>query len=159
MKKLKIDLDLLMDSFSINDDELAKEYLDTNTGDILHIPCEVKRVAEGNGEEEDLADWEKDLLEEAYAIEEDEEDRYIMLPHIEDSYFYDAMVKFIRERVTSEELKEKLSAALSKSQPMRSFKSIIFNYEEELDKWQDYEEEKTKEYVISWLKDIGIEVE
>lgn len=159
MKKLKIDLELLVQSFSFNDDELGKEYLDTNTGDIINIPYEVKRVAEGNGEEEDLADWQRELLEEAYSIEEDEEDRFIMLPHIEDSYFYGAMVEFAREKVSSNDLKEKLLAALNKSQPMRSFKSIIFGYEKELDNWQDYEEEKAKEYAINWLKDRGIEVE
>jgi len=159
MKKFKIDLDLLVEAFSINDDELGKEYLDTNTGDIIHIPIEVKKVAEEDGVEEDLADWQKELLEDAYAIEEDQENRYILLNNMESSYIYDAMVDFTREKVTSEGLKEKLIKALEGSNPMRSFKTIIFGCEEELDNWQDFEEEKTKEYVVNWLKNRGIEIE
>jgi len=159
MKKLNIDLDLLVESFSINDDELGKEYLDANTGDIIHIPYEVQKVVEGDREEEDLADWEKELLEDAYAIEEDQQDRYIMLTNMESSYIYDAMVEFTREKVASEDLREKLLKALEGSNPMRSFKTIIFGCEEELDEWQDFEEVKTKEYVVNWLKDRGIEIE
>ena len=159
MKKLNIDLDLLVESFSINDDELGKEYLDANTGDIIHIPYEVQKVVEGDREEEDLADWEKELLEDAYAIEEDQQDRYIMLTNMESSYIYDAMVEFTREKVASEDLREKLLKALEGSNPMRSFKTIIFGCEKELDEWQDFEEVKTKEYVMNWLKDRGVEIE
>lgn len=159
MKQLKIDLELLVQSFSFNEDDLGKEYLDTHTGDIINIPYEVNKVVQGKVDEDDLADWQKELLEEGYAIEEDTEDRYILVPNIDDSYFYDAMVNYARNEVDSEDLKGKLLYALNKSQPMKEFKNVIFKDAEELDKWQDFEEKKLKEYATNWLSDRGIEIE
>lgn len=156
MKTLNIDLDLLVQSFSFNEDDLGKEYLDTDTGDIINIPCEVNNVVQGNKNEEALEEWERSLLEDAYAIKEDREKRYIMIPCIEESYFHNVMVDFSKEKVNSEVLKKRLLDALNNSQSIRNFKNIIYQYQEELDKWQDYEDEKLKEYVVNWLKNRGI---
>ncbi len=156
MKTLDIDLDLLIQSFSFNEDDLGKEYLDTQTGDIINIPCEVNKVVCGNKEEEDLEEWERSLLEDACNIKENKEDRYIVIPCIKDAYFHNVMVDFAKEKVSSEELKEKLLDALNNGQSIRNFKNIIYQYEEELDNWQDYEYEKLKEYVVIWLNNIGI---
>lgn len=159
MIKLKIDLELLVQSFSFNEDDLGKEYLDTHTGDIINIPTELNNVVEGDGAEDDLDDWQKELLKDAYAVAKDEAGRYILVPNIEESYFYDVMLNFSNEKVFSEDLRGKLIRALNGSQPMRGFKNIIFKYPESLDDWQEYEEEKLKEYAINWLKHRGIELE
>ncbi len=159
MKKLKIDMELLVQSFSFNDDDLGKEYLDTHTGNIINIPYELNNVVHGGKNEENLADWQRELLEDAYAIKKDEERRYIIIPHIEEQYFYNAMLEFSEEKVLTENLKNMLLKALNNTQPMRNFKNIIFQHQEELDKWQDYEEEKMNEYAVNWLKNIGIELE
>ena len=105
MKKLKIDLELLVQSFSFNEDDLGKEYLDTQTGHIINIPFELENVVKGNDDGEKLDDWQKELLKDAYAIKEDREDRYLLIPTIDDLYFYNSMVDFSREEVLSEELK------------------------------------------------------
>ncbi|MBC2581460.1 UPF0158 family protein [Clostridium sp. DJ247] len=159
MKKLNIDLELLVQSFSFNDYDLGKEYLDTHTGDIINIPSELNGVVQGENGEEDLESWQKDLLKDAYSINNDTDQRYIIIPNIEESYFHDVMVNFSKEEISSEYLKEELLNALESSQPTRNFKNIIFSYEEETDKWQDYEDEKAKEYAVNWLSNIGIEVE
>ena len=159
MKKLKLDLELLVQSFSFNEDDLGKEYLDTYTGEIINVPSELKNVVEGKRAESDLDDWQKELLRDAYAIEKDEENRYIIVPNIEDSYFYDVMLNFSNEKVCSEDLRGKLIRALNGSQPMRGFKNIIFKYPESLDDWQEYEEENLKKYAINWLTKRGIELE
>lgn len=159
MKKLNIDLELLFQSLSFDDDTLGSEYLDTETGDIMNIPYEVTKVVKGEIDEEALADWQKELLKDAYTIEEDSEDRYIMIPNIDDSFFYDAMVQFSEYEVESEILGEKLLDALNGRNPMRNFKNVICQYPEELDKWYAYEDQKAKEYVIDWLRGEGIELE
>jgi hypothetical protein len=43
MKKLKIDLELLYQSFLFEKEDLCKEYLDTETGDIINIPEEIAK--------------------------------------------------------------------------------------------------------------------
>jgi trans-aconitate methyltransferase len=159
MKKLKVDLDLLVQSFSFNDDDLGKEYLDTFSGEIVNIPNELNNVVCGNGDENSLEDWQKELLEEAYAVKDNREERYVLIPNINELYFYNAMVDFARQEVFSEKLKEALLKALNNSQPMRNFKSIIYSDQKELDNWHNYEEEKAKEYVVKWLKNIGIALE
>lgn len=159
MKKLKIDLELLVQSFSFNEDDLGKEYLDTHTGDIINVPSELKNVVEGQRAESKLDDWQKELLEDAYAIAKDEENRYIVVPNIEDSYFHDVMLNFSNEKIFSEELRGELIRTLNGSKPMRGFKNIIFKYPENLDIWQEYEEEKLREYAINWLRKRGIELE
>lgn len=159
MTKLKIDLELLVQSFSFNEDDLGKEYLDTHTGEIINIPSEIDKVVEGNGDEEELDDWQKELLKDAYAITENKEDNYVLIPNIEESYFYDVMAGFSKEKVSSEELSGELINALNSSQPMRGFKNIIFENPEILEDWEEYEDQKLKEYAINWLKSIGIETE
>jgi hypothetical protein len=159
MKKLKIDLELLVQSFSFNEDDLGKEYLDTHTGDIINVPSELKSVVEGQLAESKLDDWQKELLEDAYAIAKDEENRYIVVPNIEDSYFHDVMLNFSNEKIFSEDLRGELIRTLNGSQSMRGFKNIIFKHPENLDDWQEYEEEKLKEYAINWLRNRGIELE
>jgi len=158
MIKLNIDLDLLVQSFSFNEDELGKEYLDTHTGDIINIPSELKTVVEGNKVESELDDWQKELLEDAYAIIKDKGNRYIIVPNIEDSYFYNIMVNFSNEKVSSVDLRAKLIKTLNLSQSKRDFKNILFKYPQNLDDWQEYEEKKLREYAINWLKGRGIEL-
>jgi len=159
MRKLKIDLELLVQSFAFDDEELGVEYLDKENGEIINIPKELLKVINGELEESSLADWHKELLPEAYAIKGAEEVRYIQIPNLEDSYLFNIMVDFTKEKVIDQEIKEKLNKALDKSNPTRSFKNIIFENPEEEEKWDIYEEQKLEEYAITWLKNIGIEIE
>jgi len=159
MKKLKIDLELLIQSLSFDDEELAREYLDTHTGEIINIPNGLQQVVNGNQEETTLSDWQKELLEVAYSIKEDKEHRYVLIPNIEESYFYNAMIDFTNEKIASEGLKEVLLKALQGTNPMRSFKNIIFENQEEEEKWYIYEETKFEEYAIEWLKNMEIELQ
>jgi Uncharacterised protein family (UPF0158). len=159
MIKLNIDLELLMQSFSFNEDDLGKEYLDTHTGDIINIPSELKDVVEGKNVESDLDDWQKELLGDAYAIAKDESNRYIIVPKIEDSYFYDIMVNFSKEKVSSVDLRAKLIKVLNVTKSARDFKNVLFKYPRNLDDWHEYEEKCLRKYAIKWLESRGIELE
>ena len=158
MEKLNIDLELLVQSFAFDDDELGIEYLDKKTGDIMNIPRELIRVLNGELNEEDLADWHKELLEDAYAIKGSEGTRYIQVPNLENSYLFSVMSDFTKEKVTSKDIKDRLIKALDSDNPMRNFKNIIFENLEVEEKWDVYEEEKLEEYAITWLSTIGIQI-
>jgi hypothetical protein len=159
MKKLNIDLELLVQSFSFNEDDLAKEYLDTYTGDIINIPSELDKVVEGEQDEEELEEWQRELLKDAYAVKNDEEERYILIPNTDETYNNNIMVSFTKEIVCSENLRDMLLNALSSNQPERNFKNILFEHEEELVKWEAYEEKKAEEYATNWLRELDIELE
>ena len=156
MEKLKIDLELLAQSFAFDDDELGVEYLDKESGDIINIPSELFKVLNGELKEDELADWHKGLLEDAYSIKGLEGTRYIRIPNLEDSYLFNVMVDFINEKVIDQEIKQKLLKALDSSNPMRNFKNIIFENLEDEEKWDIYEEKKLEDYAVKWLKTIGI---
>jgi hypothetical protein len=159
MKKLRFNLEDLVSSFTFDSEGLAKEYFDTFTGEVINIPDEVMRAAEGDMEEEELADWQRELLAEAEAILEDEENRYLVIPKIKSSYVYDAMVEFAGQLPGESKLKEKLEAAFNGKHPMRDFKDELHNYPEELEQWYEYEDNKAKDYVLQWLDGHNIEVE
>jgi hypothetical protein len=156
MPKIEIDLDELVLSFGFDDEELAKEYFDRETGNIINIPRAVMKVAGGDKDQEELDDWEKELLEDAEAVLEDMEDRYLVIPSIESSYFYTAMQSFA-EQVQDNNIKSELLKALNSTNPMRQFKNTVSNYMEVQNLWYDYEDNKAKEYVIEWLEKNNIE--
>ncbi|MBU3209481.1 UPF0158 family protein [Clostridium algidicarnis] len=151
MKELNIDLDLLLESFSINEDDLGKEYLDTNTGEVINIPSELEGIAKGSFEESKLEDWQKELVEEAYKIKKDNNGRYIIIPTIPEDYINNAMRRFVDENIVSKDIEDKLKEALNGNSAFRSFKSVLFENHDDLDKWHEYEEHKLKDYVVSWL--------
>ncbi|MFL0267382.1 UPF0158 family protein [Candidatus Clostridium radicumherbarum] len=158
MKKLKIDLELLYQSFMFENEDLCKEYLDTNTGEIINIPEEIFKVTSGKADEKDLDDWQMELLEEAYAVAEDKMGRYILIQNIDISYLNGAIENFVEHNIASEDLKNKLLNVLYEENPLRSFKNVLSDYPEEIDQWYDYEEQKGKEYVIDWLRERNIQI-
>lgn len=159
MSKIKVDLNELVMSFGFDDEELATEYFDRREGTIINIPKTVMKVAEGDIEESELDDWEKELLIDAEAILEDMEDRYLVIPTIERHYFYEAMESFAEHIVKDSEAKSELLKALKISNPMRQFKNTISRYEEIQNLWYDYEDKKSKEYVVKWLQNNSIDFE
>lgn len=158
MKRLKIDLDLLYQSFMFENEDLCKEYLDTNTGEIINIPQEIARVITGEADEKDLDDWQMELLEEAYAVAADENERYILIENVDSSYLDGAIENFIQHYIDSENLKNKLLNVLHEENPLRRFKNILSDYHEIIEQWYDYEEQKGKEYVIDWLRERNIQI-
>lgn len=158
MRELNIDLDLLLESFSINEDDLGKEYLDTDTGEIINIPSQLEDIAKGSFEESKLEDWQKELLKESYKIKKDNNGRYILIPTISEVYLNNAMASFANEDVVSKDIEIKLKEALNSNTAFRSFKSVLFEHHDELDKWHDYEDDKLKEYVTSWLLNNNIRI-
>jgi hypothetical protein len=159
MAKIKVDLEELMLSFGFDDEELAKEYFDRETGEIINIPNEVMRVFEGKLRKEELDDWQRELLEDTQLVLGDCENRYLSIPNVKDSYFYNAMLQFTEEAVNDLSIKERLMRALNSNRPMPEFKSALISYPEEQEQWYEYEDKKIKEYVIQWLKENKIEFE
>lgn len=157
MKKLKVDLELLLQSLSFNNEGLCKEYLDTITGDILNIPDDIDKVVKGTLSEESLPDWKKDLLSDGYAIANDKEQRYIFIPNVDIICSDIDMKEFVVRKIKDPELSSKLSNALKEKNPMRSFKNALSYNVELLDKWYDYEEEIGKKIASKWLKEFGIQ--
>ena len=159
VKKLKVDMESLIESFSLENLDLFKEYLDCSTGDVINVPTEVQKVVEGKGDIETLDEWMRDLVSEAERVNKDTEHRYIDIPMVETKFIHSLMTDFTNEIIRNDKLEEKLRYTLNTENPMKNFKEVLRSSQSELDQWYNYEEEKTKEYVAAWLLKHDIELE
>jgi biotin synthase-related radical SAM superfamily protein len=160
MKKLKVDINEIAFTMETSDEFESITLFDTETGEIVSIPNELMSAVESNDEEEmqDLPDWEKDLIEIAENICNDEGGRYVDIPRKPSYEAYNLMVEFASS-VTNKNLKEKLDIALDGKGAFRRFKNVISDYPDEEKKWFAFKDKKMREDVIEWLHDLGIEPE
>lgn len=125
----------LMDAFAKSDDE-RDFYLDRTEGFILFIDLEK--------DEEDL----KQLFEELKT----NKDRYVLLPKLT---FYETkkmMEGFVNEKVYDIDTKEKLLDIIQSKDAREHFLEFIYDHEAELEKWQQFYQERSRIRIIEWLR-------
>lgn len=129
----------LMDAFAKSDDE-RDFYLDKIEGFILYIDLD-KGI-------EELEALEKEVSENA--------DRYILLPKMT---FYEVkkfMEGFVHEKVYDIDTKEKLLDLISAKEARENFLEFIYDHLAELEKWQQYYQERSRIRIIEWLRLFNI---
>jgi hypothetical protein len=158
MKKLKVDIGEIAFIMEMSDDFDTIPLFDTETGEIVSIPNEVMSAIESNDEEalQDLPDWERDLIETAESIVNDESGRFVDIPRKPSYEAYDLLVEFSNS-VTNKHLREKLEIALDGKGAFRRFKNVISDYPEEEKRWFAFKDKRMRDEVIEWLNDLGIE--
>jgi len=146
LKVLKVDLEDI--SIVMDTDRWENEaYLDTKTGEIIHIPTELD---EDNIYDDkyisDLPEWENEMVEDVKAVYEDEEERYIIIPERVSSDAYDMMVKFTK-RLDNLIVSEKLFDALDGRGAFRRFKNVLSRYPKINEQWYKFKMELEKQEV------------
>lgn len=125
----------LMDAFAKSDDE-RDFYLDRVEGFIIYVDLDK--------EEEDL----KKLFSEL----ESSGDRYCLIPKLS---FYETkkiMEGFVNEKVYDIDTKEKLLDIIGGKDAREQFLEFIYDHETELEKWQQYYQERSRIRIIEWLR-------
>ncbi|MCH9627690.1 MAG: hypothetical protein S4CHLAM2_13320 [Chlamydiales bacterium] len=125
----------LMDAFSKSDDE-RDFYLDHVEGFIVFADLEK--------EEEDL--------KKLYAEIESSPERYALIPKLT---FYETkkiMEGFVNEKVYDIDTKEKLIDVIGGKNAREQFLEFIYDHETELEKWQQYYQERSRVRIIEWLR-------
>jgi hypothetical protein len=158
MKKLELDLDLLLESFTLEKEGVCREYLDTQAGEIINIPLEVSEVIENCSEGEELEPWQKDLMEEAHAIYDDNNGRYLSIPTIKSDFSIKLVGDFVNDVIKERQTREEFEKVFVSDNSMSAFRSELFNHPNLLDLWHDYEEQRLKEHIIEWLHAFDIDV-
>jgi len=155
-KELELDLEdisIIMDT----DRWEHQAYLDTKTGEIIHIPIELD---EDNIYDDEyisgLPEWEKEMVEEVKGVYEDEEGRYIIIPERASRDAYETMVEFTKT-LDDPNISEKLFDALDGRGAFRRFKNVLSRYPKIEEQWYKYKDELEKQEVREWLWSIGIE--
>jgi hypothetical protein len=125
----------LMECFAKSDDE-RDFYLDRTEGFLLY--------ADLDKPEEDLAKLQHELAAQSA--------RYISIPKMT---FYETkkiMEGFVNEKVYDIDTKEKLLEIIQSKEARENFLEFIYDHHHELDKWQQYYQERSRIRIIEWLR-------
>lgn len=125
----------LMEAFAKSDDE-RDFYLDRVEGFLL--------FADLDKSDEDLARLEKEL--------EAAHERYCAIPKMT---FYETkkiMEGFVNEKVYDIDTKEKLLEIIQSKEARENFLEFIYDHHSELEKWQQYYQERSRIRIIEWLR-------
>lgn len=130
----------LIDAFSKADDE-RDFYLDRLEGFLF--------FADLSKSQEELEKLEKELL--------DSSTRYCPIPKLT---FYEQkkiMEGFVNEKVYDIDTKEKLLDIISSKNPRQNFLEFLLDHLSELEKWQQYYQERFRIRIIEWLRSHGFD--
>jgi hypothetical protein len=125
----------LMDAFAKSDDE-RDFYLDRAEGFLVYVDL-------------DKSQAELDAL---YAELEGEKERYIPIPKLT---FYESkkiMEGFVHEKVYDIDTKEKLLDIIGSKAARDGFLEFLHDHHAELEKWQQYYQERSRVRIIEWLR-------
>ncbi|MFZ0565064.1 MAG: UPF0158 family protein [Chlamydiales bacterium] len=130
----------LMDAFAKSDDE-RDFYLDRVEGFILFMDL--------NKNEEDLKAFQEELSSNP--------NRYALLPKLT---FYETkkiMEGFVNEKVYDIDTKEKLLDIIQSKDAREQFLEFVYDHEAELEKWQQYYQERSRVRIIEWLRNSNFQ--
>jgi hypothetical protein len=129
----------LLEAFSKSDDE-RDFYLDRIEGFLLYLDLD-------KGEEE-LVMAEKEFKKSP--------DRYCLVPKLTYYETKKFMEGFVNEKVYDIDTKEKLLDIISSKEARENFLEFIYDHLSELDKWQQYYNERSRVRIIEWLRKWNI---
>lgn len=130
----------LMDAFAKSDDE-RDFYLDKVEGFLVYVDLD-KGI-------EELEALDSEIRE--------NQERYALVPKMT---FYEVkkfMEGFVHEKVYDIDTKEKLLDIISAKEPREHFLEFIYDHLSELEKWQQYYQERSRIRIIEWLRQLGIQ--
>lgn len=129
----------LMDAFAKSDDE-RDFYLDRVEGFLLYVDLDKG--------EEDLLALEKEFKEEGR--------RFCLIPKMTFYEIKKFMEGFVQEKVYDIDTKEKLLDLISAKEARENFLEFIYDHLTELEKWQQYYQERFRIRIIEWLRQQNI---
>lgn len=130
----------LMDAFAKSDDE-RDFYLDRVEGFIVFVDLDKSQ--------EELDKLKEDLTK--------HKDRYCLIPKLT---FYETkkiMEGFVNEKVYDIDTKEKLLDVIQSKEAREHFLEFIYDHDTELEKWQQYYQERSRVRIIEWLRNSNFQ--
>ena len=148
-------LDDLVGEIEIQIDDTFS-YIDTQTGEVITLSIEELSAAEDERTIEYFPDWQRENIEKAKQILEDEDGIYLDFTLRNEYHEYEIIEEFIGT-ISKEEIRKELYEAIRGRGAFRRFKDGIRDYDIEK-QWYEFKDKKLKELVIEWCKtrDIAI---
>ncbi|WNR46849.1 UPF0158 family protein [Paenibacillus roseipurpureus] len=132
-------------------------FINTNTGEVITLMREEMRAAEDEEPLEKFPDWQRENIEKAIGIIEDDDGVYVDFTLRNNFNEYEIMEEFI---VSHQDQKNRgvLYNAIQGRGAFRRFKDKII--ELGVDKqWYTYKESKIRQLVIEWCKEHNITIQ
>jgi hypothetical protein len=149
MKSAK--LSELIDALEFDSEEYVNR-VDLQNGCVVTVEQSLLNALEEGDDEalHDLADWQKEEVEIARRMLEDEGERFVPLPEKFDFHEYRHMERFIGT-VEDAEITEQLWRAIKGKGAFRYFKDTARRLGL-LERWYQYRDDAMKEFVIEWAE-------
>lgn len=125
----------LMEAFAKSDDE-RDFYLDRQEGFLIYTDLDKSQ--------EELEEVEKELKSNS--------ERYCPIPKLTFYEIKKLMEGFVNEKVYDIDTKEKLIDIIQSKEARENFLEFIFDHHSELEKWQQYYQERFRVRIIEWLR-------
>jgi hypothetical protein len=155
-KKVPVKLDDLISEIEIQMDETLT-YINTQTGEVITLSREEMRAAEDEELLENYPDWQRENIEQAIKIIEDENEVYLDFTLRNEYHEYEIVEEFIGT-LSGDEVRKELFGAIQGRGAFRRFKDKIRKHDVEK-QWYDFQEKKLKELVIEWCEENDLVIE
>ncbi len=155
-KKAAVKLDDLINEIEIQMDETLT-YINTQTGEVITLSREEMRAAEDEEPLENYPDWQRENIEQAIKIIEDEDEVYLDFTLRNEYHEYEIVEEFIGT-LSEAEVREELFGAIQGRGAFRRFKDGIREHDVEK-QWYEFKEKKVKELVIEWCEEKDLVIE
>jgi hypothetical protein len=137
----------IVEAMELPSEEWAS-YLDPDTGEIVTVTDEDRRLLEEAANVEELPDWQQESVTKAREVLESE--RFLPLPDQFEIHEWAIMERFARSRDNAQE-RERLLTAIHESGAFRKFRSSIRQLEMEED-WCAFRQAALEEIAKAWLE-------
>lgn len=145
-----IELSGIIDALDCSNAE-QQMYLDKKTGEFFPLTDDEMALAEGDGdgEDDDLPDWQKESIAQAREIlADDAGERYIQLPDQFEISEYEMMLRFGRS-IEDAEMSAAILGAIYGSGAFRRFKDLIRKSNIEK-RWFSFKRDQLREIAVDW---------
>ena len=137
----------IVEAMELPNEEWAS-YLDPDTGEIVTVTDEDRRLVEEAVDADELPDWQREMLPKAREALESE--RFLPLPDKFEIHEWAIMERFARSREDAQE-RERLLSAIHGSGAFRRFRNSIARLEIEED-WYAFRQAALEEIARAWLE-------
>jgi hypothetical protein len=135
----------------------SESYLERGTGRVVPVSQEEITAVEDEDDLEDYPQWQRENIEIARKILDDDDDSYIQLPTQWDIHEYEIMERFI-ETVEDEAISNALYRAIKGKGAFRHFKDVAYDLGVQ-EQWFGYRKNALKEIAVDWCRENQIEYE
>ena len=125
----------IMEAFAKSDDE-RDYYLDRIEGFLVYVDLDKTQ--------DELDELDKELKAEG--------DRYVAIPKLTFYEIKKIMEGFVNEKVYDIDTKEKLLDIIQSKEARENFLEFIYDHHSELEKWQQFYQERFRVRIIEWLR-------